>query len=375
MKKLLIIAVVALFASAACSKIENVRPDQKINFSVANYMNQTRAQGNKFEDEFSSFTTNAWYYPSATTNAPQHYMENVVITKQTGNDAPSAYWGPAEPYYWPKTGTINFFSYASKNTVTVDAGDSAYGQSFAISGFTPVADDNIVIADAVYNAGLNVNADGSMVTDDLATGTTDSGFNGVPTMFRHLLSQVTFTIGLATTTPTVGTTNYSATIKSFTVKSAANTGSLSLTAGASSGTALNVQPWTPAADGTQVGWTASATADLAFTAPTAALTLAAGQTTGNVETVVENRTVLPQALADAVVLEIVYDLQTKHGNTVYASEENVKVTAQLNTLTIKNWCMNQRVIYNVTINPVTGLVKFDPAVAAWTTATAVAVTL
>ena len=260
-------------------------------------------------------------------------------------------------------------------TVTVDAGDSAYGQSFAISGFTPVADDNIVIADAVYNAGLNVNEDGTMVTDDLATGTTDSGFNGVPTMFRHLLSQVTFTIGLATTTPTVGTTNYSATIKSFTVKSAANTGSLSLTAGASSGTALNVQPWTPAADGTQVGWTASATADLAFTAPTAALTLAAGQTTGNIETVVENRTVLPQALADAVVLEIVYDLQTKHGNTVYASEENVKVTAQLNTLTIKNWCMNQRVIYNVTINPVTGLVKFDPAVAAWTTATAVAVTL
>ena len=379
MKKVIIIASAALLALAACTKVEVVdnTPAQKINFQVANYM--TKAQGNNFQAEAPYFFTNAWYTPESGT-ANQHYMPNVKVELIDGA------WQPAEPYYWPKTGTINFFSYASFNDLAaaeVNTGDADYGTTFAITGHTVAADDNIMIADAVYYAGKNAhNADGAMVTDDLKDGTSDSGYNGVPTMFRHLLAQVKFNIGLATKSTIAGTTNWTATVtKARLVKRAAK-GSIELAAIAPEGTALQTKAWTPAADGTQVGWVAGTNAadstELVFNNVTTALTLAADANPGNSEEFLGFTAVLPQTLTDDVVLEITLNLDTKHGDTVYASEQGIVVTALLNsakanaddTAGIGTWCMNKRYTYNITIDPADGgFITFDPAVADWTTAT------
>ena len=76
-----------------------------------------------------------------------------------------------------------------------------------------------------------------------------------------------------------------------------------------------------------------------------------------------------------MVLTIKYDLQTLHDTTPYITEKDLVVTAQLNAATIKSWCMNKRYVYNITIDPVTELITFDPAVADWTYAAATAIAL
>ncbi len=378
MKKFIAIALVAVLALAACTK---TNPEEKksdaISFLVAGYM--TKAQGNNFLAECPNFFTNAWYYPAS--GDAQNYMPNVEILPDD-TDNPTQ-WAPAEPYYWPKSGKLNFFSYASVNAlgneINLGNNETVQGSKITITNHVVVADDNIMIADAVYNASrTSHNADGAMVTDDLKTGTTDSQFKGVPTFFRHLLAQVEFNIGLKTANPTVGTTNYIAKVTEAKVEKVANKGTLTLTAGAASGNDLQTKEWTPASDGTQVGWVAStAAADVTTLAlaNSTALELEAGETEGNIENFLEFTSVLPQALSDNVVLTIKYDLQTLHDTTPYITEKDLVVTAKLNAATIKSWCMNKRYVYNITIDPVTELITFDPAVADWTYAPTTAIAL
>ncbi|MBO4557278.1 MAG: hypothetical protein J5693_01560 [Bacteroidales bacterium] len=373
MKKYIVIALAAVVAFSACTKVEKKTVDEKISFEVASYVPQTRATSGTslLSEGCTSFFTNAWYNPVS--GAAQYYMQNVEV-KPDATTNPTQ-WAPEDAYYWPKTGKINFFSYASVNALPATGSDAELdfgasenpeGTKFTITNHTVVADDNIMIADAVYNAS-RANKGQNDITDTENT----NNPTGVPTLFRHLLAQVSFNVGLATRTATTGTTNYEATITSAVVKSVLKQGTLVLTAGASDAETLNTKAWAPAADGTKVGWTAgTATENITLTNPTNKLKLAAGATTGNVENMLTNRTVLPQTLADAVVLEIVYNLDTKHGDDVYTSETGLKVTALLNSVTtIPSWNMNQRITYNVTIDPVTDIITFDPAVVAWTTAT------
>ena len=378
MKKYILLAVAALTLSAACTKVETVAPDQKIAFDVVNYATQTRANS-VFADEWANatFFTNAWFYPTPN-DAPQHYMNNVEIKLTEGA------WQPDEAYYWPRTGTINFFSYASKNALgnEVDPGNAAYGTTFKIADHTVVADDNIMIADAVYNAGKNDhNVDGNLiVTGENQT----NNYTGVPTLFRHLLSQVSVNVKLATRKDIKGTNSFEATLTSATVKNVAKKGTLELTAGRSAAAGLATVAWTPASDGTQVGWTLPATAvteDITLTVPNTVLVINATNKESENVNLLNNRSVLPQTLTagdpattTVVALEIAFQLVTKHGTTAYATE-NVTLTANLYSAAVPSWNMNQRVTYNVTIDPVGETITFDPAVAEWVSAEPVTVPL
>lgn len=371
MKKYIIIALAALVAFAACTKVNpEEKKAEKISFQVAAYM--TKAQGNNFLAECPNFFTNAWYNPA--NGDAQYYMQNVEILPDD-TDAPTQ-WAPAEAYYWPKSGKLNFFSYASVNALAANeldfgADQNPEGTKFTITNHTVVATDNIMIADAVYNASLtDHNADGAEITDDLKEGTTDSKFNGVPTMFRHLLAQVKFNIGLATAKATTGTTNFIAKVTEAKVEGIANKGSLTLTQTVPNAATLTTNPWSPASDGTKVGWeAATGTTSLALS-NSAELKLAAGETSGNSEMFLDFTTVLPQALTDDVKVTIKFDLQTLHGDTVYIDEKDLEVSGTLKTEAIKDWCMNKRYVYNITIDPVTDIITFDPAVADWTYADA-----
>ena len=63
MKKYFIIAVAALVASAACTKVETFdnTPGKKISFQVGNYAAQTKASVS-FKDESESFKTRAFLH-------------------------------------------------------------------------------------------------------------------------------------------------------------------------------------------------------------------------------------------------------------------------------------------------------------------------
>ena len=354
MKKLLFIAA-ALAAVSACSKVETaVAPARQISFQVASYLPQTRVQGTNFKAECDYFFTNA-YYNGAT------YIDNVKVVESNG------VWSPVgSPYYWPRTGTVDFFSYASKNDLPATE-LTAGNATFEIKGHEVAEDDNIMVADAVFGAGrTDHNADGTQITDDLKEGTTDSGYTGVPTLFRHLLSQVSFKLGLAAGGSHTGT-NYVATVTSAKVVNVACKGDLSLT-NSGSGSSLTLSPWTPASDGTQVGWTATDSTTLTLATPT--LTLAEDATTGETVDALELRSVLPQTLTNSVEIQITFDLDAKHEDVVYLHEDDITVKAKLNSIDIPSWNMNQRIIYTVTIDPVTEAITFDPAVAPWVEATA-----
>ena len=354
MKKFIYIAA-ALVAVSACSKVETVQtPEHQISFQVASYLPQTRVQGTNFKAECEYFFTKA-YYNGAT------YIDNVKVVENNG------VWAPVgSPYYWPRTGTVNFFSYASKNDLPGD--ELTVGNaSFEIVGHEVAENDNIMIADAVYGAGrTDHNADGTQITDDLKEGTSDSGYSGVPTLFRHLLSQVSFKLGLAAGGDHTGT-NYVATVTSAKVVKVASKGDLSLL-NSGSGSSLTLSPWTPASDGTQVGWTATDSTTLNLDTPT--LTLAEDETTSEPVVVLDFYSVLPQTLTNSVEIQITFNLDSKHDDVVYLHEENITVKAKLNSIDIPSWNMNQRIIYTVTIDPVTEAISFDPAVLPWVEATA-----
>ena len=135
MKKYFIIAVAALAASAACSKVETVdtTPDKKIAFEVANYAAQTKADTlslTNAEDGIYQFHTFAYQFP--TIGSPREFMNDDIFAwqdaaqtnKLTSGSSPVKVWATAMDYYWPKTGYINFYSSAGTHTPAETVNDS-----------------------------------------------------------------------------------------------------------------------------------------------------------------------------------------------------------------------------------------------------------
>ncbi len=190
MKKILILtAIVALAASAACTKVETFTPDRAISFQVAKYVPQTKANS-AFEG--TSFTTNAWFLPAAGT--AQQFMNDETVELQ--GTSGSAYWAPERTYFWPKTGTIDFFSYAgtpaatsvSFNTST-NVGTVAYGVHDPASYVTIDITDDPLLAEGAYgysDSNYNNNSYNFMYNSTDVT--------GVPTLFHHMAAKVSFIV-------------------------------------------------------------------------------------------------------------------------------------------------------------------------------------
>ncbi len=190
MKKIYILAAVALVASAACTKIETVDTPEaspKIAFEVANYMS-TKAAGDPATslnaEGYNSFNTYANFFPE--TGNVQAYMSNVAVNFTAGS--PNV-WAPARDYYWPKTGWINFYSYAGSQAPAITFDGNKTVATAAYTDKTIAADDNFLLADAALIQNQNRKDYTSI------SGVT----SGVPTLFRHQLAKLNFDIKLATT--------------------------------------------------------------------------------------------------------------------------------------------------------------------------------
>ena len=404
MKKYFVFAAAALVALAACSKVEldpSTSPDVRIGFQVAKYMPQTKGifgEGTSIWGEWTSptFYTFAFYYPTTGT-ANQIYMNNVQInpyqsdgTTAATTEANTATWKSAVDYFWPKTGYINFFSYASKRDIhtSVSFADVADAEtktvSFGTAGspLTIASDDNLLLADACYNA-TEANSAPTVVNN--ITGPAETTPGGVPTLFHHLLSQVKFQAKLRST-KAHATTSYQVNILSASITTGAatdptsglyNNGYLTATSVAKTGSTLETKDWGLSA--TQA-WSNATTASyepvVEMTATSSALVLPVQATaaehfsTGDAHVLLAARTFRPQTIAADVKFTITYQVQALHDAVVY-SDETITATVDLDDLTPNSgvWRCNDSVTYNVYIDPVSTTITFDPAVVAWTEAT------
>ena len=393
MKKYFVLAAAALVALTACTKMEVANtPDtaKKISFEVANYMAQTKANETGLVAEgFNSFHTNAWYHSVA--DGTQYFMNNVAIL---WNTAPNTnLWAPAVDYYWPKTGYVNFYSYAgTQDPTTVDTEGSLVYTDKVIA-----YDDNILVADASY--GLTSNLSTYQIENSTLT--------GVPTLFRHYLAKLKFNVKLATTEAKKSANNrFKVEILDAYVK-VANKGTLTLsnadpvssrstaapgTPGTAEWTNANSSyanvAWVPATWSETEGSETVEKIHLVTTDPVAGrdmvqrtLNLGLNKTTqtetGDNLVLLAERTVMPQHLVDnQQVFYIKYKVYAYHDtndtddNETAYSVETIEFTGNLSDFIasasrITEWNKNTKYTYNVIIDPIASKITFDPAVETW----------
>lgn len=416
MKKYFIIAAVAMVAMASCTKTltdETAVQNDKIAFEVANYAQQTKADVaiTNAEDGIFSFHTYAYQFPQIGT--PVTFMSNVEIlpwnisgtttTQVTATNFASTNitsWAPEYDYYWPKTGYVNFYSYAGSHTPAVAVNSDSdwktvtYTYTDAVIGAT----SNILVAKPALHYGV-ANAATETYDVDNSEG---SGHvtKGVPTLFRHQLAKVKFDVRARTTDANIsanttwkvqvlGTYTYTPNGGSeTTIKSAinpVNKGSLLLTctdANTSAGTvewvktnesAANISGWvasTAAADKDELVFTeTSATIPAVMTIPAGAIESVDASNNNAPYDAIEIlalRSVLPQ-VTSGVKITMVYKVQAFHGDSKFMEEirtVGIDADADLADFTgfITSWQANKKITYHIIIDPVSQKVTFDPAV-------------
>ncbi len=341
-----LVAAIAMIGSAACTKVDPVSQDTLISFQVAKYTAQTKAGETSLIDEgYTTFQTSAWYY-TAEGATSQSFMTKEAIG---WNTTVANQWAPtARNYYWPKTGYINFYSIAgTKNDNATIVEDQV---TFDLTSAAVAVNDNIMVADAAYKQTENS-------TEYKLDNPTDG--EGVPTLFRHMLSQVYFDVKFDATSETDTKYNWSASISEayVTVK---DKGTLE----------VNFTPSSPVAKETKQGaitWTPSgdAVADKVIKGTAAVVAAANGNavTTPAVE-LIPFKSVMPQTLT-GLQIHIVYELTTTYdgANPIV---ETITLDKELTAVapTITTWNPNTKYLYHITIKP-EGKIYFDPAVEPW----------
>ena len=358
MKKYFIIAVAAVAAMAACTKVETNldnanAPGQKITFQAAPYTVQTKADTYKslFDEAITSFKCKAFLHAAGYTSETQDMFgasgENITPYKTDGSAATAeanvSYWAPSHDYYWPKDATsyVNFVAwYDKKGTAPTTATET----SLSWSNYTVLTTDNLLFADEAWHYKENTN-NGTQYTGDAVT-------HGVPMLLHHALAQLCIQAKVKTATD--GKTpahTWDVTLTDISLVEVYNKGTLSLSNSdpSSKQTKAWTGSWEPVAPTTTV----------AMTDVTTPLT------TSFVD-VLAMQNVLPQTVTNAVKLNFNYNISYKYNGAEYAHEK-IAASVQLNAITdaISSWDMNKKITYQITIDPVTTTIKIDPAVVDW----------
>ena len=411
MKKYFFIAVAAVAAMAACTKSEldtTSAPEQKIGFEVANYSRQTKANValTNAEDGLYQFHTYAYQFPKL--GDAVEFMNTDIFAWDNADPAAKVtsgtdiyMWAPENDYFWPKTGWINFYSYAGTQYPAESVSSDKKTVTLLYDDKTIASTDNFMVADAA----LRFNANQETYQVDGTEGSAHVT-KGVPTLFRHMLSKLYIDVKIqipadkksANTIWKVqvldgydidGDTSIADTEKSAIIP--ANRGTLTLTNAdaLAANAALNTttQQWvrkddyttagTPDADVVS-GWKPSYTSDatpVLYTeqiqlSQATVLTLPVNATESTaVEQLLAWRTVMPQ-LTDNVAFKLIYKVQALHGDTVFLEEirtVGIDAAADIHDLTgsIAQWESNKKITYHIIIDPVSEKVRFDPAVEAY----------
>lgn len=343
-KYFILIATVALAASAACTKVEtNETPAQKVTFAAANYVPQTKAGEVSLTSETTSFKSKGFLHAEGVTDTQDFFGTSGETISW---NATAKEWAPSHDYYWPKgeSSYINFVSWYDKNGAPSTATETSLVWTIDGSTRSLATDDNIMYADEAWRFKEN---------NDPATYGLDGVSEGVPTLFHHALSQLQ--IQARATKVSNGTATWTITLKNLAISGVYNTATLSLT-NSDPGTAKTPKAWT----GTWA--TTGTTGTLSPVATNLALT------TSN-QNVLNVQSVIPQSLGATAVLSFDLEIVTTYSNTsntevISKSIPFYAASGDAFSNSIGAWAQNTKYVYTLVVEPSENRVLFDPAVEA-----------
>ena len=189
MKKFFYLAVAACAALAACSKNEvtPVDVDQQITFQAVVNKASTKGMidGTYYTTGAPSFGTGAFYNTGSNGFGPSS-PAYIPMSEVKYNDTKKA-WTTDTPYYWPKNGTLTFFSFSpwsittgtNPTSVTITAANGVKIEGYDVDARQT---DDLMVADVITGSSNNT-------TYNPNDGGTYSQ-QGVATVFRHKLAQI-----------------------------------------------------------------------------------------------------------------------------------------------------------------------------------------
>ncbi len=345
MKKYILLTALVLTAGAACTKIET-ESKKEITFEVANRL-QTKADGVKYNN--GAFGTYAWF------NGSDEFMVNEKV------DLAASVWKTIDhTFYWPKTGSIDFISYSPFDGTSNTAGSvpTVTASSITYTHYT-VGTTDLLYADKAKCA-ANVNE----ITDDASP---ESGYAGVPTLFRHALAKLSFKVKANFTEWTDASnsavTKWEVTVNSAKISGFYTTGSCNLT--------LNTdgKTWDKPAGNV---WTSPSGATPAQELITTPVVL----TTTPQDIAPAAGYVLPQTLTAGVQkLDLQVHIKTTLSNGKVIEEDFPSTLDLKDISSLSAWEMNQNIVYTINFKPTATesdfdspedvTITFDPAVADW----------
>lgn len=170
------LAALAIAAIASCTKneVNEVTDNNQITFqTVVGPNTKALIDGTNYTDP--SFGTFAYYNANTNTTPVETFPTNAKLYIPESEVSYSASkWTTEKPYYWPKNGSLTFFSYSPYTIASSVECDESDGITIGgVSGYDVASAQDV-----------------DVMVADVKTGQTENGPNGVPTIFRHKLSQI-----------------------------------------------------------------------------------------------------------------------------------------------------------------------------------------
>lgn len=377
MKKSILLAAAAIAALAGCSKVEVKSVDEapaRISWNAVVGKHSTKApvEGTTFSTGL-SFKTFAFYNANGTTWPVDAslYIDNQEVNYYAAAVAPfvANSWHSETVNYWPRQGSLTFFSYSFANKPVSFAGT-----------LTCTAAEGLKLEGYDVNATENKNSD--FMVADIQAGQKQNTTNaagaekGVPTIFRHALTQI---VGFNVKTKD----NYKGAalaagskvieVKSIKIVNADSKGDYTMTNDA----VTRTESWGNRSDSKTYEYTPVAGKSEALSTTAAELVneqkiflpqdfAASGFTYTGVsllEKSLERQTPAYKAAVNAVGhIELNYTIKTYTDATHFSKEE---VTELIALEEIGNWGINKKITYNIKIDLSSNIIYWDPTVKDW----------
>lgn len=377
MKKSILLAVAAIAALAGCSKVEVKSVDEapaRISWNAVVGKHSTKApvEGTTFSTGL-SFKTFAFYNANGTAwpTGASLYIDNQEVNYYAAAVAPfvANSWHTLTANYWPKQGSLTFFSYSFANNPVSFTGN-----------LTCTAADGLKLVGYDVNETGNKNSDFMVadIKDGQRQNTTSAAGaeKGVPTIFRHALTQI---VGFYVETKD----NYKGAalaagskvieVNSIKIVKAYSKGDYTMTNDA----ATRTESWENRSDFQTYEYTPVAGKSEALNTTAAELVneqkiflpqdfAASGYTYTGVsllEKSLERQTAEYKNKVTAVGhIELKYTIKTYTDATNYSEEE---VTELIALHEIGNWGINKKITYNIKVDLSSNIIYWDPTVKDW----------
>lgn len=377
MKKSILLAAAAIAALAGCSKVEVKSVDEapaRISWNAVVGKHSTKApvEGTTFSTGL-SFKTFAFYNTNGTTwpAGATLYIDNQEVNYYAAAVAPfvANSWHSQTVNYWPRQGSLTFFSYSFANKPVSFKGN-----------LTCTAADGLKLEGYDVNAAENKNSD--FMVADIKAGqkqntTNEAGAEkGVPTIFRHALTQI---VGFNVETKddykgaTLAAGSKVIEVKSIKIFNAYSKGDYTMTNDA----ATRTEKWRNQSESQTYVYTPVAGKSEALNTTAAELVndqkiflpqdfAGSGYTytgTSLLEKSLERQTPEYKVKVTAVGhIELKYTIKTYTDDTNYSEEE---VTELIALHEIGNWIINKKITYKITIDLSSNIIYWDPTVKDW----------